>query len=227
MKTSTRRLPATPLALAAALLTAFLVMFAPLSASAHDSLVASSPEADGTVETLPTELTLTFSADLIAGGNATEVVVTDPSGASVTSGAAAVSGATVTQPLTGEGPAGGYHVIWRVVSSDGHATSEEFDFTVTTSTVSTATEEPTAAPTAEPTATATATPEPTTTVGPDAGVTSAPEESTGSSASAWIWGISIAGIAIAVGVAIWLSIRRRRGTDTGAAAPDSDTPAGR
>ncbi|KJL22625.1 copper resistance CopC family protein [Microbacterium foliorum] len=225
MKTSTRRLPATPLALAAALLTAFLVMFAPLSASAHDSLVASSPEADGTVETLPTELTLTFSADLIAGGNATEVVVTDPSGASVTSGAAAVSGATVTQPLTGEGPAGGYHVIWRVVSSDGHATSEEFDFTVTTSTVSTTTEEPTAAPTAEPTATAT--PEPTTTVGPDAGVTSAPEESTGSSASAWIWGISIAGIAIAVGVAIWLSIRRRRGTDTGAAAPDSDTPAGR
>ncbi|AXL13833.1 copper resistance protein CopC [Microbacterium foliorum] len=200
-------------------------MFAPLSASAHDSLVASSPEADGTVETLPTELTLTFSADLIAGGNATEVVVTDPSGASVTSGAAAVSGATVTQPLTGEGPAGGYHVIWRVVSSDGHATSEEFDFTVTTSTVSTTTEEPTAAPTAEPTATAT--PEPTTTVGPDAGVTSAPEESTGSSASAWIWGISIAGIAIAVGVAIWLSIRRRRGTDTGAAAPDSDTPAGR
>ena len=225
MKTSTRRLPATPLALAAALLTAFLVMFAPLSASAHDSLVASSPEADGTVETLPTELTLTFSADLIAGGNATEVVVTDPSGASVTSGAAAVSGATVTQPLTGEGPAGGYHVIWRVVSSDGHATSEEFDFTVTTSTVSTATEEPTAAPTAEPTATAT--PEPTTTVGPDAGVTSAPEESTGSSASAWIWGISIAGIAIAVGVAIWLSIRRRRGTDTGAAGPDSDNPAGR
>ena len=225
MKTSARRLPAAPIALAAALLTALLVMFAPLSASAHDSLTASSPEADSTVDTLPTALTLTFSADLIEGGNATEVVVTDPSGASVTSGAATVSGATVTQPLTGEGPAGVYHVIWRVLSSDGHPTSEEFDFSVTTSTVSMATEEATAEPTAEPTASAT--PEPTTTVGPDAGVTSAPEESTGSSASAWIWGISIAVVAVAMGAAIWLSIRRRRSTGPGADAADSDTPAGR
>ena len=84
MKTTARRLPAAPIALAAALLTAFLVLFAPLSASAHDSLIASSPEADGTVETLPTELTLTFSAKLIDGEGATEIVVTDPAGTPVT-----------------------------------------------------------------------------------------------------------------------------------------------
>ena len=134
MKTTARRLPAAPVALAAAFLTAFLVLFAPLSASAHDSLLASSPEADSTVDTLPAELTLTFSAKLIDETGATEVVVTDPSGNSVTEGAATVEGAIVTQQLATEAPAGAYHVIWKVVSSDGHPTSGEFDFTVANST---------------------------------------------------------------------------------------------
>lgn len=221
MKTTARRLPAAPIALAAALLTAFLVLFAPLSASAHDSLLSSSPEADGTVETLPAELTLTFSAKLIDGEGATEVVVTDPSGASVTDGAATVNGAIVTQPLASDGTAAGiYHVIWKIVSSDGHPTSGEFDFTVSTAT------EPTAPPAIDPTATAepSASAVPVETSEPSA--TPAPEEE--SPAGAWIWVLVIAGIAvIGIGAVTAYSIRRRgssTGTPTDGSATGSDAP---
>ena len=101
MKTTALRRPAAPIALAATLLAAFLVLLSPLSASAHDALVSSSPAADSSVETLPSELTLTFSAKLIDGEGATELTVTDPAGQSVIDGTPTVEGAIVTQPLLG------------------------------------------------------------------------------------------------------------------------------
>lgn len=216
MKTTARRIPVAPVALAAALLTAFLVLFAPLSASAHDSLLASSPEADGTVDTLPSELTLTFSAKLIDGVGATEVVVTDPSGESVADGAATVDGAIVTQPLAAEAPAGAYHVIWKVVSSDGHPTSGEFDFTVATSTESTESTEPSATPT-------TAEPTPVATAEPGTDVTAAPERSDESPATTMVWVLVIAGVLVIVGIVTWLVIRGRSGTGR----TDSETPSER
>ena len=203
MKTAARRLSAAPIALAATLLTAFLVLFAPLSASAHDSLIASSPEAGSTVETLPAELTLTFSAELIDGPGATEVVVTDASGASVTAGAATVGGAVVTQPLATGGTAGGYHVVWKVVSSDGHPISGEFDFGVSTSTAfePITTPSPSVAPTSEATETA----------APDSGITAEPETEDPSPAVAWIWILAIAGVLVIVGILVWVVLQRRRG----------------
>ncbi|MGK3947188.1 copper resistance CopC family protein [Microbacterium sp. K2] len=218
MKTTARRLPAAPVALAAALLTAFLVLFAPLSASAHDSMLASSPEADSTVDTLPAELTLTFSAKLIDETGATEVVVTDPSGDSVAEGAATVEGAIVTQQLSTEAPAGAYHVIWKVVSSDGHPTSGEFDFTVANSTDAA----PTAEPSAEPTDTATAAPAPTTTAGPGTDATPAPESDDSPASTTLIWVLAIAGVLIG-GIVVWLVVRGRRGP----ASTDSDVPSER
>ncbi|MEV7797504.1 copper resistance CopC family protein [Microbacterium foliorum] len=219
MKTTARRLPAAPVALAAALLTAFLVLFAPLSASAHDSLLASSPEADSTVDTLPAELTLTFSAKLIDETGATEVVVTDPSGDSVAEGAATVEGAIVTQQLSTEAPAGAYHVIWKVVSSDGHPTSGEFDFTVANSTEVA----PTAEPSAESTDTATAAPAPATTAGPDTDATPAPESDDSSASTTLIWVLAIAGVLVIAGIVIWLVVRGRRDP----ASTDSDVPSER
>lgn len=213
MQTEARRLPVVPIALATSLLAAFLVLFSPLAASAHDGLISSSPEADSTVETLPTELTLTFSADLITGEGATEVVVTDAAGNSVIDGAATVDGGVVTQPLLPEAPAGAYHVIWKVVSSDGHPTSDEFFFTVSTSTVTT--------PTATPTATAAPTTEASST--PAATTTPAPESDASSGASGWIWALSIGGIAVIAALMVWFTVRaRRNGTST-----DSDAPSER
>lgn len=219
MKTTARRLPVAPVALAATLLTAFLVLFAPLSASAHDSLLASSPEADSTVDTLPAELTLTFSAKLIDETGATEVVVTDPSGNSVAEGAASVDGAIVTQPLAAEAPAGVYHVIWKVVSSDGHPTSQEFDFTVTNSTETA----PTAEPSAEPTETATAAPAPIATAGPGTDATPAPESDDSSASSTLIWVLAIVGVLVILGIVVWLVVRGRRDP----ASTDSDLPSER
>lgn len=212
MKTTALRRPAAPIALAATLLAAFLVLFSPLSASAHDALVSSSPAADSTVETLPTDLTLTFSAKLIDGEGATEVVVTDPAGASVIDGAATVEGAVVTQPLRGSGPAGEYHVVWKVVSSDGHPTSGEFSFTVTVGDESTPTDEPSTTPTtAAPTTDQTATPS----------ASSAPEtaDDSAGAGSAWIWVLLILGVVAALAVVVWLILRGRRGP----APTDSDT----
>ncbi|WP_431806342.1 copper resistance CopC family protein [Microbacterium paraoxydans] len=213
MKTKALRRPATPIALAAALLAAFLVLVSPLSASAHDALVSSSPAADSSVDTLPAELTLTFSAKLIDGEGATEVVVTDPSGANVADGAATVDGAIVTQPLSGTGPAGAYRVVWKVVSSDGHPTSGEFAFTVTTGDDA-ATTAPTAAP---PTAPATATPGEQTATPEPAAPAATPDDP---GASAWVWVLVILAVLIVIGVAVWLAMRGRGG----GTPSDSDAP---
>ncbi|UPL17363.1 copper resistance protein CopC [Microbacterium aurugineum] len=215
MKTKALRPSAAPIALAATLLAAFLVLFSPLSASAHDALVSSSPAADESVDTVPEELTLTFSAKLIDGEGATEVVVTAPDGTSVTEGAATVEGAIVTQPLQGSGPAGEYHVIWKVVSSDGHPTSGEYSFMVTVGDGS-ATAEPTAAPTsAAPTTEQTTEPEATSTPTP------VPDDA--DTGSAWVWVLAIIAVLVVAGVVIWIVASRRRG----GAPTDSDTPSER
>lgn len=216
MKTTALRRPAAPIALAATLLAAFLVLLSPLSASAHDALVSSSPAADSSVETLPSELTLTFSAKLIDGEGATELTVTDPAGQSVIDGTPTVEGAIVTQPLLGSGPAGEYHVVWKVVSSDGHPTSGEFSFTVTVGDEATPSDEPTTAPpTAAPTTEQTAAPEATATTVPDAG-------DDAGAPSGWIWVLAILVLA-ALALVVWLVLRRRRGP----APTDSATPSER
>lgn len=217
MKTDARRLPTAPIALAAALLAAFLVLVAPLSASAHDSLTASSPEADSTVDTLPSELTLTFSAKLIDGEGATEVTVTDASGASVTDGPPTVNGAIVTQPLVAEAAAGAYKVVWRVVSSDGHAISEEFGFTVTDSSLVAPTA-PEETPTTEPTQPAqTAAPAPpSATASTDEPV--AAEDS--SASTAWIWILAIAGILIVIVAVVVAFALKGRGSSPSVRSAD-------
>nr|WP_259392996.1 copper resistance CopC family protein [Microbacterium halimionae] len=99
-------------------------------AAAHDELVATDPVADSTLDEMPTELTLSFSSELINDGNSTVVEVTDGAGTDLTGGDPEVTGEVVRQPLSGEA-SGDVTVLWRVVSSDGHPISGEFRFTVT------------------------------------------------------------------------------------------------
>ncbi|WP_164233888.1 copper resistance CopC family protein [Microbacterium hydrocarbonoxydans] len=199
-KTAARRLPTVPIALAAALLTAFLVLSGPLVASAHDALTASSPAADSTVDTLPAELTLTFSAKLIDGEGSTEVVVTDADGDSVTDGPATVNGAIVTQPLVSEAEAGAYHVVWKVVSSDGHPTSGEFSFVVAETTAVAPVVEPTTSATEEALPSTPPTSAPPTTDAPDAADPAA--DATG------IWLLAALGALILAAVVVVLLSRR-------------------
>lgn len=199
VRTLTLRRPLAPLALAATLLVAFILVFAwPQSAAAHDQLVDSTPAADSTIETLPEELTLTFSAALISGEGSTAVLVQDADGNSVSEGEPTVDGAMVKQPLAESAADGQYHVVWRVVSSDGHETDGQYCFTVA------AEAESTPAPCASELA------------APPAADDSTP-------ATGWIWAGVIAGIVIIVGIIAWLFARLRRGpADTG-----SDIPAER
>lgn len=217
MRTLTISRSAAPLATAATLLVAFVLLFAwPQSAAAHDTLIDSTPAADSTVDTLPDELTLTFSAVPIGGEGSTEVVVTDAAGESVTDGAAALDGAMVTQPLAAEADAGEYHVIWKIVSSDGHPTSGEFTFTVTTSTL---TSDPSAEPSAAPTAEETASPTPDETQPADA--SDDPNmESPAAFSPGWLIGGAV--VVLIVVILLFLLLRRRKPADS-----ESDDPAER
>ncbi len=206
VRTLTFRRSTASVALAATLLAAFVFLFAwPQPAAAHDALIDSSPAADSTVDTLPEELTLTFSAALIGGDGSTEIVVTDAAGESVTDGPAALDGALVTQPLVAEADAGEYHVLWKVVSSDGHPTSGEFAFTVTTSTL------PTSAP-STPSAEESVAPAPDepreTALAEDQSMESEASFSPG-------WLIAGAVVLLIVVFLLILLLRRRRPTDSG------------
>lgn len=214
MHTPARRPSALPAALATALLTALFAFAAPSGASAHDSLAQSDPAAGSSVETLPAQLTLTFSAKLLDGSGATEVVVTDADGDSVTDGAPTVDGAIVTQPLDRDADAGAYKVVWRVVSSDGHPISDEFSFTVATST---ATETPSADSTSAPSAEADATAAPTQTE-----TTPPADESAADDAfpRALPWIVLAVVVAAAGAALVAVSVRRQR--SSGYPGSDSD-----
>lgn len=217
MRTHALRLPFLPIAVAATLLTALLVLIPTSPASAHDDLVASDPAAGSTVQTLPEEMTLTFSAALIPSDGGTAVLVTDADGNDVTGGAPEIDGAVLIQPLEPDAAtAGEYTVVWQVVSSDGHPTDGEFAFTVT-DTAPPATTEPTES--SEPTPSASDTVAPADDGTPDATATQSPDTADSSPASAWIWALSIVGILAIVAAMVWFWLRGRR------SAPDSDSDA--
>lgn len=111
-------------------LTSFMVLFSSSPAFAHDKIIGQDP-ADGEVlETAPESITLRFNNNVLdIGEEATVVNVTDASGKLVNGGAAEVSGTEVHQPI-GSLPDGAYRVVWRVVSSDGHAIAGAFAFAV-------------------------------------------------------------------------------------------------
>ncbi|MGF6824402.1 methionine-rich copper-binding protein CopC [Microbacterium sp. ZKA21] len=219
MPTAALKRPLLPAVIAAGMLAALLVLLPSTRASAHDELVSSDPPAGSTVQTLPDEMTLTFSAALIASDGGTAVVVTDAAGNDVADGAPEIDGAVLIQPLKADAAAAGeYTVIWQVVSSDGHPTDGEFAFTVTEAAAS-ATTEPTA--TSEPTPSVSETAAPTEDATPAATATQNPDATESSPASAWIWGLSIVGILAIVVAMVWFWLRGRRS----APGTDSDTPA--
>lgn len=95
-------------------------------AAAHDSLVASDPTADAVLGSAPSDVSLTFSGELLDVG--ATVMVVDSAGTDH-AGAPVVDGPRLTTPL-GALPDGSYTVRWRVVSSDGHPISGIIPFVV-------------------------------------------------------------------------------------------------
>lgn len=129
-----------PLAALVALLLSFGLVAAP--ASAHDALVASTPADGETLTTAPTELNLSYNAEIAQIG--ADVVVTDPAGM-VVSQPLTVAGTDVVVPLAADLAPGAYAVAWRVTSSDGHPIDGTLAFTLDVPTVASPTAEPTSA----------------------------------------------------------------------------------
>lgn len=115
-------------------------------ASAHDTIVSSTPAADSQLATAPTEVVLTFSNDLLSldGNSGTAMTVSDESGEDWVAGEPVITADTVTVPLAEGMPNGAYTVTWQVVSSDGHPTSGDYSFSLA---VAEGSVEPSAAPT--------------------------------------------------------------------------------
>jgi methionine-rich copper-binding protein CopC len=192
------RLPALLLAL---LLAMAGLLMAAAPASAHDQLVSTDPVADSTLDALPAELTLTYSADILAEPGATLVQVTDATGADIADGDPVVSGATVTQALT-PGATGAVSVVWKVVSSDGHPIDGAFGFTV-------AAAEPAPTDAASPTPSDTPEPMMTTMASPSPTLTSAaPADDDADAPNLW-WLLVVIVVLVVVAV-VWFVVARRR-----------------
>ncbi|MGY1722309.1 copper resistance CopC family protein [Blastococcus sp. SYSU DS0533] len=178
--------------------TALLALLAGLSvlgtapaALAHDGLVGTTPAAGTTVPTPPATVELAFTGEPLPLG--TRVEVTDADGAVVSEGNPEIRVTTVVQALAGGLAAGGYHVEWRSTSSDGHALTGAFDFTVAGASTSAAATAEGVAPALEPVAPA---PEP---VAPSPAAAAAYVDPPSS-------GTPVAGIWVAVGAVVLVGI---------------------
>lgn len=110
-------------------LAACVLLLLPIgSASAHSQLESSIPAAGARLDSVPTEVTLTFSEDIAPG--LSQVGVTDGEGLTMTRGKPATDGAVVTQALHPNLLPGTYTVTYKVTSADGHPVSDAFTFIV-------------------------------------------------------------------------------------------------
>jgi copper transport protein len=106
-----------------------LVAAAP-AASAHATLLFTSPAADSAVPVSPKAITLTFNQAVTLAG--TPVTLAGPSGRRIGLGAARQSSgrSVVTVPVTSRLPDGVYTVSWQVISADGDAVGSQYRFAV-------------------------------------------------------------------------------------------------
>jgi copper transport protein len=114
-----------------ALTTAGVVMVAVApAASAHATLLFTSPAAGSAVPTSPRVITLTFNEPVTLAG--TPVTLADPGGRRLGLGPARESGGrrAVTVPVAGRLPDGVYTVSWQVISSDGDLVGDQFIFAI-------------------------------------------------------------------------------------------------
>ena len=105
-----------------------LVALGAAPASAHASLVRSSPADQSSVTTAPKIVSLTFDENIRVSS---VILVTGPDGASVLQGKTSVVD-NVVSTRVGLGTSGDYTVVYRVVSADGHPVSGRLSFGVGT-----------------------------------------------------------------------------------------------
>lgn len=98
---------------------------------AHDTLIASTPEAGEVLEESPEEILLEFSGSGLTSSDSipNTIWVTDADGEHW-EGDTEVEGSTMSTDLEDDLPDGEYEVLYRVVYSDGHSEEQSFGFEV-------------------------------------------------------------------------------------------------
>jgi methionine-rich copper-binding protein CopC len=121
----------------ALLLVALLMV--PVHANAHSGVVATNPSTDQVVAVMPSEISVTFSEELLvlSDKEINTITVTAPDGSLLENLASRVKGPTLiaTVPaldpaLNYEYPSGLYTVNYRVVSADGHEVTDSYTFSL-------------------------------------------------------------------------------------------------
>ncbi len=102
------------------------------SALAHDELLSSDPTDQAVLTTAPTQVTLTFSDTLTETTSDQDnmISVIDVNSTQWTAGAVTVTGQEMNVELASGLPEGGYLILWRAVSKDGHPLSGSLSFSV-------------------------------------------------------------------------------------------------
>ncbi|MGK9147162.1 copper resistance protein CopC [Plantibacter flavus] len=97
-------------------------------ASAHDQLLASTPDDGAALDASPPEVTLQYSESVLTIGAI--VLLVDQDERNWITGEPILNGSDVTARVDDALPTGAYEVRWRVVSADGHPISGVIPFTV-------------------------------------------------------------------------------------------------
>ncbi|MGI9822008.1 copper resistance CopC family protein [Agromyces sp. Marseille-Q5079] len=106
---------------------ALLVTVPAVSASAHNSVVSTTPAEGSVVTEQPGQVSLTTNDELLDLGTGAAMLVQGPDGLYYGDGCAVIDGASAAADVD-LGEAGTYTVIWQVVSTDGHPISGEWTF---------------------------------------------------------------------------------------------------
>ncbi|MPZ61907.1 MAG: hypothetical protein GEU93_11540 [Propionibacteriales bacterium] len=215
--------PLTAVRRGAAVITAALIAavaglgFGAPSATAHTSLIASTPEDGATVDEAPSEVVLEF--DEAVPPEFTQVVVLDAGDEHHAEGEPEVVGTRVIQAVGSLRP-GEYRVSYRIGSSDGHPISGVVTFAVAEQAGGSAagSAEPTGEPAAPPTEEAA--PTPTTEPAAPTPTTEPAAADDGSNVLQWVGGVAAA-LVVVVGVAAALIVARRP-----SAGPDDTSGSG-
>jgi copper resistance protein C len=107
---------------------ALLCLAAP--ASAHNTLVSSTPKDQSTVQQGPSKIEFVFDQPVQKGEGLNTVTVVGPKHTGWKTGQAKVFGNVVSATLDELGPAGKYEATYRIVSADGHPVSGGVTFTL-------------------------------------------------------------------------------------------------
>lgn len=193
-------------AVVAVALTALMIGFSSVGASAHAELTASNPIADSVIGMLPPMVELTFGEPLMVvegSESANQITVTDSAGKRIDKKVTTVSERIASTEIDATAGEGVFTVAYRVVSEDGHPIDGKFTFEVAVAAQSgDAGPMPIGEmPSDAPTAVIAPAPEPREGAEPDADADSF-------GAKIWPW-VAAGGLLVAAGAAAIFVLRRR------------------